>query len=388
MWRARVIRLWLSYAACAAIVLAYPAWASAQRDQQATSDRQSSEQSSRQSDSQEDQQNRQPADREPWDDGSARDRNQQGDQRNREQSRDQQSRDQQYRDQQDRSRRERQEFGRSEQMTDGGYQGDRRYSSGNSSQGQDAGLGVRLAATSREEIEQRGILVDRVYSGSAAEEMGLEAGDRVTHLNGERIQSAQQFVTQIRDMRPGEEIELEVQRDDRERNLSGELESRQEALVFSNRPWSRQSGESWRTERAYTGDSGRFEQGRSSQYDNQLMSHISAIERQIAQLSRELEELRFAVRARGGQSGQAGSYGGRQDQETTASYEYQTGRRGEDQRSTNRWSNETYEGSYPSGQYNEGYRGRSSGSDEGVDSIGGEIGEERLRPGNERFEQP
>jgi hypothetical protein len=235
--------------------------------------------------------------------------------------------------------------------------------------------------------------------------MGLPEGDRITHLNGQRVQSSEQFISRIRNMDPGEEVELDVQRDSGERTFRGELESRQQALVLrgsrmQSRPWPQPSRDTWQT--GY--DEQRWNQGpsgRSGDVDRQ----ISQIERQLNQLSREVDELRFALREIRQQSA-------RSNRETTARYDEYGGREGyrsDDARMTGRWQDEDrqFDGSRPSQRsyqdsqrqrdfdtqrgfesdrdqqprrYDQGTRSRDSAEDR---SIGGEIGEERTRTGSE-----
>jgi C-terminal processing protease CtpA/Prc len=304
------------------------------------------------------------------------------------QDREQWNRDQYSRDQDQWSRDREQQFSRDAQRSAGG--------------GDEAGLGVSIARDQRGE----GITVIRVHRGSPADEMGLREGDRITHLNGQRVQSSEQFISRIRNMDPGEEVELDVQRDSRERTFRGELESRRQALVLrgsrmQSRPWPEPSRDAWQTGYEEQRGIAQEQYGRGGEVDRQ----ISQIERQLNQLSREVDELRFALREIRQQSA-------RSNRETTARYdEYgsREGFRSDDARMTGRWQDEDrqFDGSrqpqrsYQDSQrqrefdtergsesdrdqqprqYDQGTRSRDSAEDR---SIGGEIGEERTRTGSE-----
>ena len=78
--------------------------------------------------------------------------------------------------------------------------------------------------------------------------MGIRRGDRITQVNGREIQSVQQFIARIRNMEPGEQIELDIRRArGGEQTVRGELESRDEALADrrQQRGSDNQPGERW-----------------------------------------------------------------------------------------------------------------------------------------------
>jgi predicted metalloprotease with PDZ domain len=58
-------------------------------------------------------------------------------------------------------------------------------------------------------------VVQNVRDGSPAERAGLQAGDHLVRLNGRRVSSAQQATNLIRQMQPGERLEIEVARHER-----------------------------------------------------------------------------------------------------------------------------------------------------------------------------
>jgi hypothetical protein len=271
-------------------------------------------------------------------------------------------------------------------------------------------LGVSIEADRDGQVR-----VMRVHRGSPAEQMGLEQGDRITHLNGRPVESTGQFISQIRNMEPGAEVEIEVRRDSQDRTFRGELESREQALVLrggrirGQYDW-QQGRDTWQTGYEEQRDFSQDPYGRGGDVNRQ----ISQIERQLNQLSRQIEELRFAVREIREQSGRWG-------RETTARYDEYRDRegRGDRDRMSGRWQDDDRQfdgardrqrfdqqdsqrpfesgrqfdrqggqGSSRSGsqsgprsrQYDEGTRSQDSAEDQ---SIGGEFGEERTRTGSE-----
>jgi putative serine protease PepD len=86
-------------------------------------------------------------------------------------------------------------------------------------------LGVSL----EDAANRPGASITTVRSGSPAARAGLEAGDRVTALDGEAVESAGELRRLVDDHEPGDEVTLTVVRDDGdERELSVELGTRPE----------------------------------------------------------------------------------------------------------------------------------------------------------------
>ncbi len=284
--------------------------------------------------------------------------------------------------------RESQQYRRGEQ-----YGRDEQHRAGQRG-GEDAGLGVSVSGDGRE-----GIVVIHVHPGSPAEAMGLRQGDRITHVNGGDVRSSQQFISTIREMDPGDDIELDILRNREERTVRGELESREEALALYNQ---QRGGQSWQPGREtwQTGyeDTLGFSQGRPAR--GHVESQLSQIERQVNRLSREIEDLRFTIRDIRQQTGQPGQT--EWGRETTAGYdEYQYSRPGQG-RMTERWQEDRerqFDGSREIQRSREFDRDEdferrrqsirepdTRGSrqyDEAERSTGGQIGEERLRPGSQ-----
>jgi hypothetical protein len=65
-----------------------------------------------------------------------------------------------------------------------------------------------------------------VQSNSAAEKMGLRDYDNITEVNGEAILSFNELSEKVAEMKPNDEVEIVVSRDDKVKKLSGVLGSR------------------------------------------------------------------------------------------------------------------------------------------------------------------
>ncbi len=160
---------------------------------------------------------------------------------------------------------------------------------GSGGQDEDAGLGVNIVS----EGSQEGVTVVRVFPDTPAEQMGIQEGDRITQVNGQEVQSTQEFISQIREMNPGDQVQLEVDRNQEEIIVSGQLESRDEALAGNQQGGSqswRQENETWQTgydeQRDSSQQQGRIARGGASD------SRIQQIEQRIDRLRRELDQLR------------------------------------------------------------------------------------------------
>lgn len=95
-------------------------------------------------------------------------------------------------------------------QTQGYAQDDPEYSR-DSDYGSRASLGVLL-----DPRYQQGAMVDRVYRDSPAEEAGLQRGDYIISVDGQRINSPQDLVRVISRMDPGSDVEIEYTRRQRD----------------------------------------------------------------------------------------------------------------------------------------------------------------------------
>ena len=251
-----------------------------------------------------------------------------------------------------------------------------------------------------------GVVVAQVFPGTPADEMGLQQRDRITQINGQQVRSVDDFINRIRNMNPGDEVVLEVLRNRDERIVRGELESRQDALVLSNRrqsgqPW-QQGDENWQT--GYQeGGYGYQQQGRTTR-GGDFNSRLNSIAQQVDRLSRELEQVRYALQdlRQGGQTGQMSRR--QRSGETQAGYdEFQSGRYQTAYRpdhnyrdgQSNRFGEFRGEGTWQGDTFRDGGQGqRFQGSGQsrefgrsnegGTDSEGGVTGGLRTRPQNDQ----
>ena len=91
-----------------------------------------------------------------------------------------------------------------------------------------------------------GALVSEVTDDSPAEEAGVEVGDAIVEVNGERIDSPRDLARTIAALDPNARAELTVWRDGRERDLTvriGELPSQMAALGRTPAPVERRSAD-------------------------------------------------------------------------------------------------------------------------------------------------
>lgn len=82
----------------------------------------------------------------------------------------------------------------------------------------------------------RGVIVSRVEEDSPAEKAGLQEQDVIIGLNGKEIRNWDSFRTAIASKKPGDVIELEVMRDQKEITLEVELGERPEEQMASLNP--------------------------------------------------------------------------------------------------------------------------------------------------------
>lgn len=74
-----------------------------------------------------------------------------------------------------------------------------------------------------------GAVVTEVRAGSPADAAGLQPGDVVTAVDGEPVRSPDDLTTAVGEREPGDEIELEIERDGSQRTVTATLASRPES---------------------------------------------------------------------------------------------------------------------------------------------------------------
>lgn len=90
-------------------------------------------------------------------------------------------------------------------------------------------LGVKTKELDSETAEKynikeiKGVLVDGVYKGSAAEQAGLSKGDVILEINGAQVNSPSQLQEQISKYRPDQQIDIIVNRSNNKKHFSATL---------------------------------------------------------------------------------------------------------------------------------------------------------------------
>jgi hypothetical protein len=170
-------------------------------------------------------------------------------------------------------------------------------------------LGVSIVRSD----EGNGVTVMQIMPNTAAERMGLKRRDRITSLNGEPVRSVDDFISEIRNMSPGDSVELKVTRNGDQRTVRGELAGYSDSVVETQGPsgtrayrqfrsyiapersnsqnersgregYARDSRENVQTSYNDRGESGRMQSG-------ELESRISRIEQQLDRLSEQVNRL-------------------------------------------------------------------------------------------------
>ncbi|MFP4227380.1 MAG: trypsin-like peptidase domain-containing protein [Salinivenus sp.] len=100
-------------------------------------------------------------------------------------------------------------------------------------------LGVNFGPASQNIIESEDLpsgaaVVSRVQEDTPADEAGLEGGDIIVAIDGERLSEYLQVSNTIAGKEPGDEVELTINRDGEERTLTVTLGEREEATASSD----------------------------------------------------------------------------------------------------------------------------------------------------------
>jgi hypothetical protein len=214
-------------------------------------------------------------------------------------------------------------------------------------------------------------------------------------VNGREVQSVQHFISRIRGMDPGQQVQLDIRRASGgdQQTVRGELETRGEALADVDQRqqsygYQEQGGydtmqdrDSRQTSYEERGEFG-SSQGRSGQISSQ---RVEQLERQIDRMRRELDNLRASLQEirRDGQSGQFG-------RERTARYEeYEgttQGQSGRQERDESTRDGQSYRGEQQpnTSRGTRQYDGERNQIDEGP---GGEVGSDRQHVGSENLDR-
>lgn len=198
-----------------------------------------------------------------------------------------QSRDDQSRDQRDRSanRADREQSQANRRQRD-----EQRTSS---QQAQDsAGLGVMLAQWRQGD----GVRVERLYSNSPAAKAGIRAGDALLSIDGEQFNSVSEAVNAVREMDPGERVDVDIRRNGETQTLQVQLDQRRDALNLdeprSQRFADSQSRNGERT--SNRGNSSRF----VTQRLRELEQMVNNLSNEIDRLQSDLEDRTMSTSSR------------------------------------------------------------------------------------------
>jgi len=166
---------------------------------------------------------------------------------------------------------------------------------------QGGSIGVSISA------DGQGIVISRVHSGTPAQQMGLRPRDRITSVNGQQVSNSDQFISIIRNMNAGDEVELGIVRDEAPSTLKGKLEAYSQALARTPEASAGNAGGMGRSRGMrgrITDDMGsnvqtsyeeRSQSGRQASGD--IESRLTNLEQQMSQLRQDVAEIRVAVRS-------------------------------------------------------------------------------------------
>ena len=128
---------------------------------------------------------------------------------------------------------------------------------------------------------QPGVAIGSVESGSAAEQMGLAPGDRITAINGEAVTDFPGLAARIKAMKPGDEVTVSALRDGMAQERSGTLGERRTHAYIRH------------------GDEGFEWQGMAPEDREMLRREMDELRREMDELRRELgKDMKREVRVR------------------------------------------------------------------------------------------
>ncbi len=84
-----------------------------------------------------------------------------------------------------------------------------------------------LGVTPGDDVED-GVEIGSVIENSTAEAIGIQRGDIISELNGEGVGTFKDLADELREMKPGDNVKIELLRDGKKVNLQGVLKSRHE----------------------------------------------------------------------------------------------------------------------------------------------------------------
>lgn len=93
-----------------------------------------------------------------------------------------------------------------------------------------------LGIVGQTDEKKEGVVVQQVFEGSTAGEMGLKEGDVIRAINGEKVESIDALVEKIGAFAPGDDVEVEFDREGGKILKKGKLKSNEQSHVVTPRP--------------------------------------------------------------------------------------------------------------------------------------------------------
>jgi PDZ domain len=181
-----------------------------------------------------------------------------------------------------------------------------------------ASLGVNIAGSD----DGQGIVVLRVRPGTPADQMGLRPRDRILSLNGQPVGAVDEFISAIRGMAAGDQVQLSIDRGGSSRDIGGRLEAFRESIAAGEGPVGNivgrareilrdqpgRFGESYRTNNENMQTSYE-DRGQGGARNSDVEARVARLEQQIERLTQEIHELRNngSSSQTGGAAAQTGS---------------------------------------------------------------------------------
>jgi hypothetical protein len=151
-------------------------------------------------------------------------------------------------------------------------------------------LGVWLGRPTNQK-NQKGVEVERVFPGGPAARAGLESGDIITMINGDRISSPDDLISTVEDEKPGTRMKFTVLRDKEQKNFNVVLGNRQD-MAFSDEDRDASNDQSGGPRGQFGHPGGHHPFAMQLEHDRRNFEQHERIENEIARLRQEVHELR------------------------------------------------------------------------------------------------
>jgi len=110
-----------------------------------------------------------------------------------------------------------------------------------------------LGVTMRDDPEG-GVLVSGLYPGGPAEEAGLRQGDIILRVDGRRVSAERDLVRYVQEQQPGQDVQVQVERNGRDRTFTVTLGERDDVLRAPAEPRAEDAAEAREDIRDWTRD--------------------------------------------------------------------------------------------------------------------------------------